>query len=267
MVVGLAWITDPHLDRVPRPVVRNAFRALRDDPEVLGVLITGDISNGETASYLREVRRHLGNKPLFLVLGNHDFYGRWIGEVEEEIRGLPDPRTSWLTETIPVDLGGGACLVGGESWWDWGYASELASWTLLEDIVMFGDNYSIRDLKNLTRPEKKEHFQLLSRVSALRISQKVERAIREGFREVWVACHVPPFRESLPSHWREVWVNHFCSRELGDELLHLHERFAHVKIRVLAGHSHRPTSTEVQGISVRVGPAKTGKFLGTFLPL
>ena len=76
--VKIAWITDVHLDWIDQPWKRDELvRSIRADaPDA--VVLTGDVADGvETARYLQFLESEL-RLPIYLVLGNHEFYGRSI---------------------------------------------------------------------------------------------------------------------------------------------------------------------------------------------
>ena len=81
----LAWATDLHLVFVPRGPL-HAFCESLAQTSADAIAITGDISDG------RRLERHLSliaenvQKPIFVLLGNHDRYHTSFADAEEQVR-------------------------------------------------------------------------------------------------------------------------------------------------------------------------------------
>ena len=89
---NLAWITDPHLNFLDQEAVYSFCAALAQE-KADAFLITGDIGEApNVAVYLNILDNHLG-RPIYFVLGNHDFYRGSIAQVRAEhpatLSGLP----------------------------------------------------------------------------------------------------------------------------------------------------------------------------------
>src|SRR6202034_3532252 len=78
----LAWLTDPHLNFLGHEAI-DSFCASLAEQAADAFLITGDIGEApNVAVYLNILDNHLA-RPLYFVLGNHDFYRGSIGSVRE----------------------------------------------------------------------------------------------------------------------------------------------------------------------------------------
>src|ERR1035437_767582 len=79
---NLLWLTDLHLDRANEKAKEEFFgmlSAIRYD----GVVITGDIANSHQLCYhLRALAEACAPRPVWFVLGNHDFFGGAFAEVD-----------------------------------------------------------------------------------------------------------------------------------------------------------------------------------------
>ena len=92
----LAWVTDIHLNFLdPSERTRFCDRIKETQPD--GVLVGGDIAKATTfESELRRMERRI-QKPIWFVLGNHDFYGGSVAGVRERAAALSRiGRTVWL---------------------------------------------------------------------------------------------------------------------------------------------------------------------------
>ena len=80
----LAWLTDLHLNFVDPDCVDGLCRRIRDEGAD-AVLISGDIAEAPgVEAYLEFLGRRI-DRPIFFVLGNHDFYRGSIGEVRARV--------------------------------------------------------------------------------------------------------------------------------------------------------------------------------------
>ena len=73
----LAWLTDIHLNFVEDEVREKFYQEIiKTKPE--GLLISGDIAEAPSISEILIEMSQKINKPIYFVLGNHDYY---YGEV------------------------------------------------------------------------------------------------------------------------------------------------------------------------------------------
>ena len=78
------WMTDLHLDRASSTTRKRFFNTLASTP-FDAAMITGDISNADgVCSDLLELGGACGERKVYFVLGNHDFYGSSFGEVDKD---------------------------------------------------------------------------------------------------------------------------------------------------------------------------------------
>src|SRR4051812_25796829 len=94
----LAWITDVHLTFLEPDEVLAFLRSLAD-VGADAYLITGDIGEAhDLAEYLNALDTILG-KPIYFVLGNHDFYKGSIAGVRAQVEALCSvcPNLHWMS--------------------------------------------------------------------------------------------------------------------------------------------------------------------------
>ena len=83
----LAWMTDIHLNFLQPPAI-EAFLTSLSNTEADAFLIGGDIGEApDVALYLNALGNRL-QRPIYSVLGNHDFYRGSIAGVRETVRKL-----------------------------------------------------------------------------------------------------------------------------------------------------------------------------------
>jgi predicted phosphohydrolase len=230
----LAWATDIHLNFV-RGDVRGLCDQIRSvSPD--GVLITGDISEAETLERdLMALDRVLWI-PVFVVLGNHDFYGSNIRAVRTAV-GQLCRRSKWL-RYLPnegvVALDRDTALVGHDGWAD-GRLGDFA-----RSEVVLTDYLAIADLAGLTPELRLERLHKLGDEAAAHFRRLLPQAL-DRYRNVIVAIHPPPFREAC---WYEGkpsdddYLPHFGCAAAGEALAQIMRSRAEQRMLVLCGHTH-----------------------------
>ena len=101
----LAWLTDLHLNLVDRDRVDGLCRIVRDGGAD-AVLISGDIAEAPGVEAYLALLGRLIDRPIYFVLGNHDFYRGGIGEVRARVAAFcaRSPRIHWLNAEAVIEL-------------------------------------------------------------------------------------------------------------------------------------------------------------------
>lgn len=229
----LAWATDIHLNFARQDAVARFLASLGDAD---GVLLTGDLAEAhDVEPWLRILADRLG-RPIWFVLGNHDFYGGSIPEVRGRMRALStrDPWLRWLPTAGLVGLTDRIGLVGHDGWGDARHGD------FLRTSVRLNDHRLIAELSGLPRGLLQQRLQALGDEAAAHLRAVLPIALAR-FPEILVATHVPPFVESCwhegrVSDWE--WLSDFSNKAVGDVLLDMAERWPERQILVLCGHTH-----------------------------
>jgi hypothetical protein len=229
------WITDIHLNFLARAGV-EAFYAELAAVQADGVLLSGDIGEApDVLHYLNELDTRLG-RPIYFVLGNHDFYRGSIGVVRQKIKALcaACPNLIWLSQTGAIALTDNTGLVGHDGWGDgrygdyWGSRVEPSDW------------YVIAELMGLDHATRLEKLHALGDEGASHLREVLPAAL-ERFRKVIVVTHVPPFREACWYRGRvsdDAWLPHFSCKAVGDVLTETVSAHPDRSVAVLCGHTH-----------------------------
>lgn len=101
----LAWVTDIHLNFL-ESADRKRFYQDIVATKSNAILVSGDIAEAQTISdTLEEMAQHIA-KPIYFVLGNHDYYQSSVENVRQAITKLSQasPLIHWLPETGLVQL-------------------------------------------------------------------------------------------------------------------------------------------------------------------
>jgi predicted MPP superfamily phosphohydrolase len=230
-----AWATDIHLNFVEaRHRYSFAESVLAHDPDI--VLLGGDLAEADTVvPYLQELEGWI-KKPIYFVLGNHDFYRGSIRSVRESISELTrkSDRLSWLNNAGVVSIGEETSLVGHDSWADGGLGDYWASGVVLNDFLL------IEEFLPLGKPERLKLLEMLAEEAATHFATVLPQAFNNS-RSVVLLTHVPPFRQAC---WHEGKISaddflpYFASKVVGDVLISVMEAHPDCNLRVFCGHTH-----------------------------
>ena len=231
----LAWLTDPHFDMLSGQQV-DTLVAKWASLDVDGLLITGDIADGETLlSFLTCLDSGLPY-PIWFVLGNHDYYGTGIGRQRSAVRlwCQTSRRTTWLAESPHVALSKTVALVGHGGWADGGYGDFHGSSIGLNDY---------RQIAELTGHDKHDLIRRLTSLGqdAASVLKRQIISACKSHTHVLVATHVPPFVESCWYQGQATlneWTPHFSCKSVGDCLLEMAAAHPDHTIHVYCGHTH-----------------------------
>lgn len=266
---NLVWITDPHFDHAHPEATKSLARSvLRRNSSA--VVITGDIAeSGTLHKHLHEFDKLLGGKvPIFFVLGNHDYYGSSIYEFRKTVKKdftydkiskeLLEPRLGWLASSGVVPLTKKCALVGHDGWYDGQYANWFKSKVILSDYYLIAEMRVLGSVRNLLF----EQINRLAKEAADYVEEQVREAVKD-FDTVYIATHVPPFRENSVFKGKvsdDDWMPHFSSKTMGDVLKSVAAEYKDKNFVVLCGHSHGRAKKKVASNMVCItGKARYGK--------
>jgi 3',5'-cyclic AMP phosphodiesterase CpdA len=252
----LAWATDVHLNFLSDEAV-DAFACSVAAAGPDAVLLTGDIAEAPTVEgYLRVLEQRL-RRPIYFVLGNHDFYRGSVASVRRRMAELT--RSSewlrWMPAAGIVELTPDTGLVGHDGWGDGRLGSGIASPVMLNDFVF------IEELAWLDPPERFRRLALLGDEAAAHFRNVLPEAL-DRFPHVLALTHVPPFREACLYEGRvsaDDFLPHFACRAVGEALHEAMLARPDRDLTVLCGHTHSDGVVEVlPNLRVRVGAARYG---------
>ena len=256
MPTRLAWVTDPHLNHVSLKAWERWIDAVAAvDAEA--IIITGDISEADDVAFqLDRIANELA-KPIYFVLGNHDFYRSSIGRTRRRVieAARDDPRLTYLTDTGPLAFPEGVYLIGEDGWGDATVGDFENSIVRLNDFAM------IEDFAGGDPGRWKEQLIELGDQSAGRLAAKID-SLPDNARSVLIATHVPPFRESC---WYEGkttddnWAPFFVCGRVGDALDRASQQNPARRFTVLCGHTHNKGIANLRdNLIVYTGAAQYG---------
>ncbi|HEV7278750.1 MAG TPA: metallophosphoesterase [Pirellulaceae bacterium] len=236
LVMLLAWVSDLHFENAEAPDAVEAIVDAWNRSAADAVVCTGDIAEGALLlPTLAHIDKYL-TKPLYFVLGNHDFYDGSIEAIRREVAALArgSRRLNYLTAEDPAFLNARTALVGDDGWSDGRVGSFLGS-----DVTM-RDYERIPELSDIDAASRAERLERLGRGSAERLRPKLEAAFASA-RTVLVATHVPPYREACRYKGYiadDCWAPHFVCGSVGEALTEAALARPDRRIETYCGHCH-----------------------------
>jgi len=252
----LSWSTDIHLNFLSGAEI-GAFaqRVLGDEPDA--IVVTGDIAEAPSLErHIVGLYRALG-RPLYFVLGNHDFYHGDIEESRQVARTITAniPDVTWLPTAGVCPLTERTALVGVDGWGDGRLGDPAGTPVNLNDFRL------IEDLLAPSRAQLVSRVRALGDAEAASLSGVLERACA-SHESIIVATHVPPFREAC---WHDgkvsndEWLPWFTCAAVGEVLRAAAEAHPSHDFTVLCGHTHSGGVAQiVENLVVRTGGADYG---------
>lgn len=243
--MNIAWATDIHLNFLGRlPKRRYAFYHELRDTNADAVLLTGDIADAPSVCrFLTELEVVLA-RPIYFVLGNHDFYHGSVKQVRADVRKLcsESKHLVYLPDEGPIALGDTGCLVGVDGWGDGGNG-DRDRFVLLNDYDLIAEYTEM----GWSRPELLKEMDRRGKVEATVAAEQLKLAF-DHFTDIVFATHVPPFVEAAwheGKHSEPAWQCGFTCRAVGALLRAKMEAHPEHRMMVVCGHTHGEGKAEI----------------------
>jgi predicted phosphohydrolase len=258
----LIWLTDIHLNFLDKQRRMDFYGQVARAPGDR-VLISGDIAEAPVVSQILTEMALAINKPIYFVLGNHDYYQGQVNTVRQKMEGLTrnEPLLHWLPESGAQNLGDGAILLGNDCWADGRYGNYANS------RICVNDSRMIIDLFHASIPGKYpllEKMQDLADKDAQRLKSDLVGSIKKHWPErVIILMHIPPFKE-VCMHEGQIsgddFLPFFASKATGDALVQVAQENPGIEFLGLCGHTHSKAHAQPYGnLTIRAGAAEYGR--------
>lgn len=254
----LVWLTDIHLNFIDENARQRFYQDIINT-KCDGALISGDIAE---APCLEDILKEMANfikKPIYFILGNHDYYKGQINVVRDTMTALTHNHSMlfWLPVSGVQQLSNDVFLVGQDGWADGRLGDYQNSRAALNDSRMIADLFQE---KIISRFQLLEKMQKLADTDALQLKNDLEKAVSQNPKKIIVLTHVPPFKEAC-LHMRKIsnddWLPYFSSQVVGDVLMKIAQENSSIEFLVLCGHTHSEAKYQpIDNLIVRVGRAE-----------
>lgn len=257
--MNLAFATDLHLDRVTECQRRAFFRSLSDS-DFDALVITGDISVARwLPMHLRCIAEACHPRPVYFVLGNHDFYGSSFEAVDRSVAKVcaRHPNLHHLGGGEIIPLTAESALIGHRGW------ADARAGFGMKTVVSSPDRHHIRDFRDLSHRQMLRLMEALGKASGRYFREVLPKTLSR-FRRVWIATHVPPFYQAVSFNGRaSKWSTqpHFANCSVGRVILEFAKSFPLGESTVICGHTHSASSRRIaKNVNVFVGAPVRGVF-------
>lgn len=258
----LAWLTDIHLNFLDDDDRRQFFEKIAHQADAYA--ITGDIGESpRIIGYLREMEEIL-RKPIYFVLGNHDFYRGSIGKTRVEVAryAKQSEHLVYLSATGMVELSSKTAIIGHDGWADARLGDFENSDVFLNDYVAIEELRKWEGDFGLDKPVLEEALNVLGDEAGRHIEAALQQAT-VCHSSIIALTHVPPFKEAAwheGKHSDDNYLPHFACKATGDAIRRVMDNQPDSRLLVLCGHTHGQGELQVaENVTVLTGGAEYRK--------
>jgi len=244
-------VTDPHFDYAPKFEYESFLsKVMARDFDLM--VISGDICDGADADKWINKLVTATKRPVFFVLGNHDYYNTSSDYAQVKAHNIAKG-AHFLTKMWPLKLNPSTCIVGDDGFYD-GLAGEGAKTKV--QLIDFRKTF------DFAGRNKFGVMLELARASVDRLEPKLYEAVDLDCKTILVVTHVPPFIETSRHRGKisgDEFLPFFCSTVMGDMLKKFADSHKENDIFVLCGHTHCACVANItENLVVFAGEAKIG---------
>lgn len=255
----LIWLTDIHLNFLEKEARQRFYDKLAASPGD-AILLSGDISEAPTLVQTLQEMAAATIKPIYFVLGNHDYYHGSVSGVRKSMRALirSQPLLRWLTALEAQRLDDQTLLVGSDTWAD-GRAGNYA-----QSSVVVNDSRLIADLFQSSTLGKEALLKKMQYLAG-RDARALKKVLQEGIqrylpKKIILLLHVPPFEDAClyaGGPGNPDFLPFFCSHITGTLLMDIAKKHPEIAFLVLCGHTHNKAEFHPSAnITIKVGAAE-----------
>jgi predicted phosphodiesterase len=260
----LDWITDPHVNHLKGAPELIKFADRLHARKSDGLLITGDIGESHNICDLLTILSGAYQRPIYFVLGNHDYYGDWMAATHEKVQAVcgcvPEGILNWLPMSGPIQLTEDTTIIGHGGFYD-GQCGEGAGTEMgMYDFKLKGGIPDLAEALMYGTHQLFDKLLQLGTTCANFLEHQIHEAVQDKTRRVLILTHVPPFHEA--SHFRgrpsdKRSAPFYVNKSMGDMLRRVTAEYPHVTFDVYAGHTHGKRHYQAEeNLNVFVGSAR-----------
>jgi len=258
-VKNFVWTSDIHLDRMDKLEYRELKEwIVEKNPDA--VVLSGDIAEADSVvDYLIDFDCAF-QRPIYFVLGNHDFFNGSYKNVRNAIRSVVKKHENlkWLSDMDVVSLNDSSALIGHEGWGDARFGNFHINGPVPRDFIL------IEDLVRLKPEEYVEKLNRLGDISAEHIGRVLRQAVKD-FEKIFLITHWPPFQEACVDKdlriCDEQKLTFDTCKVVGDVIKKIMQENLENQLTVLCGHTHQKHEIQVlANLKVQVKDSGYGVF-------
>ncbi len=225
------------------------------------VAITGDIGESISVIDLLKEMEEILRRPIYFVLGNHDFYRGSIGKTRDDVAKYANQSEFlvYMTATNVVQLSPKTALIGHDGWADARLGDFENSTVFMNDYVAIHDLRKWEGDFGLDKPALAEALNVLGDEAARHLEKALRQAVSD-YSSVIALTHVPPFKEAAWYRGKnsgEDHLPHFACKVVGDALRRVMDCNQQSRLLVLCGHTHGKGEVEItDNLKVLTGEAE-----------
>ncbi|OGT51755.1 MAG: serine/threonine protein phosphatase [Gammaproteobacteria bacterium RIFCSPHIGHO2_12_FULL_42_13] len=254
----LVWLTDIHINFLDKDE-RILFYQKIMRKKCNALLISGDIAEGSNIIDLLTEMADAIQKPIYFVLGNHDYYFSSVANVIKDITRLTKTHSGlyWLNISGIQMLNENTILLGQDGWADGRLGDYQNSQVVLNDSRLIAELFQ---QKILGKNKLLQKMQSLADSDAKNLKSDLLKAITSKPKKIIILTHVPPFKEACLYQGKisgDDWLPFFGSKATGDVLLEIAGQNLDVEFLVLCGHTHgKACYSPLHNLMVKAGGAE-----------
>jgi predicted phosphohydrolase len=271
---NFAWCTDVHLDALQgdnQKLIAFGESLIKENPD--GIFITGDISNAREVLFHLSALEKIVSRPLYFVLGNHDYYGGDTAIIRKQMKDLCNTSQylRYMQTQLYLALSPTTAVVGHDGWYDALYGNVKNTNFLMRDWDAIGDfarEGALVGGGGWHTGTKQPNYNVITTVSrklahegVLHVQQAIKAAVRYH-KTIVVLTHFVPFKEAhlhrgvIGDEGSQPW---YTSKMMGDMLRQASNAFPNVRFEIFCGHTHGKYDGQVaNNMNVHVGHAEYG---------
>lgn len=229
----IVWVTDIHLNFLRKESKLTYFKQIKaKNPHF--VLITGDISESRTLIPDLKLMYSVIKKPMYFVLGNHDYYEGSIEQTALDVKSAFSHDQERGIYHLPTNqlLIDSTAVIGVDNWYD--TKSGIPGYVTLSDFMYITEYREAKSLqKQIIKQANKANKHLKQQLTEITANKDINRVI--------IALHVPPFVELSTYGGKrsdDYFLPYFSSKSTGEVILSFAKKHKKIKFEVYCGHTH-----------------------------
>ncbi len=253
MSIKLAWISDPHFDHleIKDPGALERMGAALESEGVTHIILGGDIADSRTFEVSLKRILDATRRPIFYVLGNHDYYFGSVADVRRRAAAINIPGLKWLPETGIVELDSDTALIGHGGWGD-AHRGDMENFIILTDYAAISDLAATIDREDFwvngfkKRQALVQKLQELGEDAAENLKLQLDRAMG-NYKSILILTHVTPLVETCTYKDRPGTAQGFPGflwDSMGGIIKTAAASNPEIEFLVLSGHTHQESQAQ-----------------------